>query len=148
MKNLKRQPNIYSASNVWFDSDTLNGVSYNWWYFVRKMHGKVIFNEYRYSNTTSKHQYKVRSLLQQLGIKIDIVVNVKESLTNIKLEEMTLKQLKAESDRQIVERESEKKNRQKIKRVVKRLKELGLYHTNGTPVDPWIEAASIVRGVR
>lgn len=144
MKNLKRQPNMWQGSNVWFDSEKINGVSYNGWYFVRKMHGKVVFNEYRYSNTTSKHQYKVESLMNQLRIKIDIVIDVKESLTNIKLEEMSIKQLITESKRQKLERETYKRTQQKIKRIKKRLEELGLYYLSGQPVAPFTEATSIV----
>ena len=73
MKFMKRA-NIYQASNynVTFDPDKTEGRSYKWWVFVTKVEGKMIFNNYRYSVSTSKHQSKVRSLLNQLNIKIDI----------------------------------------------------------------------------
>lgn len=69
-----KRANIYQASNynVTFDQNKIEAKSYKWWVFVTKIEGKVIFNNYRYSNSTSKHQSKVRSLLNQLNIKIDI----------------------------------------------------------------------------
>lgn len=73
MKFMKRA-NIYQASdyNVTFDPNKIEARSYKWFVFVAKVEGKVIFNNYRYSNSTSKHQSKVRSLLKELNIKIDI----------------------------------------------------------------------------
>lgn len=73
MKFMKRA-NIYQASNynVTFDPNKIEARSYRWWVFVAKVEGKIVFNNYRYSNSTSKHQSKVRSLLNQLNIKIDI----------------------------------------------------------------------------
>jgi hypothetical protein len=82
---------LYSASNVTFNPETCQANSYGWWTFVKVIHGKVIFNSYRYSNTTSKHQYRVRSLLSKLGIKIDREVKVRGGLQNIS----TLKELNA-----------------------------------------------------
>lgn len=73
MKLMKRS-NIYQASNynVTFDPNNIVARSYQWWVFVAKVDGKIIFNNYRYSVSTSKHQSKVRALLSDLGIKIDI----------------------------------------------------------------------------
>lgn len=71
MKHMKRS-NIYKASNVTFDPTTIKAYSYSWWCFVAKVEDKVVFNNYRYSTSTSKHQAKVRRLLEQLGIKIDL----------------------------------------------------------------------------
>lgn len=73
MKFMKRKQ-IYQASsyNVTFDPKTCSAFSYKWWKFVGIVEGKVIFNNYRYSVSTSKHQSKVRSLLNELNIKIDI----------------------------------------------------------------------------
>jgi hypothetical protein len=70
MKQLKS--GIYKASNVTFDPSTLSAYSYKWWRFVAIIDGLVVFNNYKYSPTTGRHQYKVRSLLNELGIKIDI----------------------------------------------------------------------------
>jgi hypothetical protein len=76
---------IYKANgNVTFNPTTCEAYSYNWWAFVKKIKGKVIFNAYRYSVTTSKHQSRVRSLMSDLGIKIDRVVQVAGGLQSIK----------------------------------------------------------------
>ena len=63
MKLVKRK-NIYMASNynLTFNPVTLEAHSYKWWKFVAKVEGKVIFNNYWYSVSTSKHQNKVREL--------------------------------------------------------------------------------------
>lgn len=66
--------NKYKASNVSFNPTTKQAYSYGWWKFVDVVEGKVIFNNYRFSNSTSKHQYKVARLMDQLGIKIDITM--------------------------------------------------------------------------
>lgn len=80
MKYYKRA-GIYRASNVSFNPETCEAHSYGWWCFVRKVGGKVVFNRYRYSVSTSKHQNKVRTLLAQLGIRIDLEVSTSCSLT-------------------------------------------------------------------
>lgn len=64
----------YESANVTFDPDFCTAYSYSWWRFVDKINGKVVFNNYTYSQTTCKHQQKVRRLLSELGIKIDFVV--------------------------------------------------------------------------
>lgn len=70
MKQLKKS-GIYKAANVTFNPETNEAYSYAWWRFVGVVNGRVIFNNYRYSVTTAKHQSKVRSLMAQLGIEID-----------------------------------------------------------------------------
>jgi len=74
---------VFKASNVLFNPNTMTATSYNWWEFVKKINGKVVFNIYRYSNTTSKHQSKVKSLLKQLNIKIDIEAACPDGLQNL-----------------------------------------------------------------
>lgn len=71
MKLMKRT-GIYKAANVTFDPKSLNAYSYDWWRFVAFVEGLVVFNNYRYSVSTAKHQSKVRSVMRELGIKIDI----------------------------------------------------------------------------
>lgn len=75
MKYFTRQ-NLYKASNVTFSPETMDAYSYGWWRFVAKVDGLLIFNNARYSNSTSKHQSKVRRLLETLGIKIDLVLTL------------------------------------------------------------------------
>lgn len=71
----------WKASNITFKQFPLSARSYKHWCFVMRLpNGKVVFNDYRYSVTTSKHQSKVRGLLNQLGIQIDCFVNIRSSL--------------------------------------------------------------------
>jgi hypothetical protein len=74
MKYMKRA-NIYKASNVTFNAETHEAVSYNWWTFVKRINGALVFNNYGYSNSTRKHQSKVRTLLSELGLTIDIEIS-------------------------------------------------------------------------
>jgi hypothetical protein len=71
---------IYKGSNVTFNPETVRAYSYDWWVFVAKIEGKVIFNNYQYSKTTRRHQTKVMCLIRELYIKIDAVVEVPNSL--------------------------------------------------------------------
>lgn len=64
---------IYKANNVTFNPRTIEAFSYRWWRFVAEIDGVVIFNNYKYSNTTCKHQSKVFKLMNELNIKIDII---------------------------------------------------------------------------
>ena len=79
MKYFKRLK-VYKACNVTFDPETMIADSYDWWHFVERINGKVVFNNYNYSNSTSRHQSKVRELLRELGIKVDVVVNTRMGL--------------------------------------------------------------------
>lgn len=79
MKHFKRA-NIYKASNVSFNPETNEAYSYDWWCFVKRVNGKTVFNKYNYSPSTIKHQYKVRDLLRDLDIKIDLEVECPSGL--------------------------------------------------------------------
>src|ERR1044072_2683014 len=46
---------------------------------------KGVFNEYRYSVTTAKHQSNMRSLLRELGIPVVIRVKSHVSLTRLSM---------------------------------------------------------------
>ena len=71
---------VYKASNVLFNPETIEAFSYDWWQFVKVINNKVVFNNYNYSNSTCKHQNKVRSLLRQLNITIDLEVSCPKGL--------------------------------------------------------------------
>jgi len=62
--------NVYknSTDNCSFDPNTLIGRSYNW-NFCSKVFGVVVFNDYRWSPTTSCHQSAVVKVLEALKIK-------------------------------------------------------------------------------
>lgn len=87
----------YRASNVRFSPETEEATSYDWWTFVRRIDGSLVFNEYPYSPTTMRHQAKVRSLLQDLGLSVDITVSFRDSLSGFSsLEELAARHEKAE----------------------------------------------------
>lgn len=75
-----KRAGIYKASNVTFNPSRIEAFSYGWWKFVGVVEGKVVFNNYYYSPSTCKHQSKVRRLLAELGIKIDIEMPVPKGL--------------------------------------------------------------------
>lgn len=123
MKHYKKT-NLYKASNVTFDPTKIEATSYSWWLFVKRIKGKTVFNSYRYSISTSKHQSKVRSLMRQLGIKIDRDVEIKDGLQYIStLTELNKKH--NETLKRIAENNEEKRiarlERQSFKRKEKRL---------------------------
>ena len=66
----------YKASNVSLTVEPkLEAYSYAWWLFLTKYKGLVIFNNTNYSSSTNGHQAKVRGVLSNLNIKIDIELN-------------------------------------------------------------------------
>lgn len=92
---------LYKSTNVTFNPKTCEAHSYAWWSFVKRIKGKVVFNSYRYSVTTAKHQRKVAQLLEDLGIKIDRTVQVRGGLQNID----SLKELNSAENATLVELE-------------------------------------------
>ena len=60
---------IYKSSNVTFDPVTCQGYSYKWYRLVDKIGNTVVLNTYSYSNTTIRHIYKVRRVLEDLRIQ-------------------------------------------------------------------------------
>lgn len=70
----------YKASNVTFNAVTQVATSYGWWNFVQPVGAYLVFNNYAYSNTTARHQHKVRYLLRSLGIEPDFIIEVPSGL--------------------------------------------------------------------
>ena len=85
MKHFKRK-NIYKASNVSFNPETYEAYSHDWWCFVKVIGGKVVFNSYYYSPSTCGHQYKVKRLLNKLGINIDLEIECPAGLQDYNTE--------------------------------------------------------------
>ena len=114
-----------STGNCTFNPDTVQAYSYGWWCFVKKIRGKTVFNSYRYSNTTSKHQAKVRALMRDLGLAIDVTVSFREGLQHVD----TLEQMNMLHDEQIAydtvqaELRRETKNRRARERRAARKRE-------------------------
>jgi hypothetical protein len=83
-KRLKIYKN-YKASNTFYP-ETLEAWSYDWWQYLAVIKGKLVFNDYTYSNCTSKHQNDLRGLLRELRIKVDVCVEVAGGLQSSKSE--------------------------------------------------------------
>lgn len=85
------QLKFYPKLNLWknttgsltFNPVTMEAHSYRWWKFFAVINGKKVFNNYTYSVTTTSHQSRVRSLLSQLGIEIDIFVECPKGLDEL-----------------------------------------------------------------
>lgn len=91
--NYKKKENKYrnTTGSLVFDPVTKRAYSYSWWRFVDEVEGKLVFNDYNYSISTSKHQREVRTLLNQLGLKVDLAIPVPKGLQNYSsLEDMIL----------------------------------------------------------
>lgn len=73
----------FEASNVSYNATSKSAFSYHWWQFVRVIDGLVVFNGYRYSITTARHQSKVKKLMSELGHKADRWVSIPESLSEV-----------------------------------------------------------------
>jgi hypothetical protein len=58
---------VWRASNVKLDPKSLRSWSYDWWLMSCRIGPYLVFNEYGYSNSTRKHQSKVRSWLWKKG---------------------------------------------------------------------------------
>src|SRR6266700_3622119 len=74
---------VWKASNVAYCPETETATSYDWWVFVKRINGKLIFNNYSYSNTTNRHQHKVNIFLSQKEIKIDHFIHAPQVLKNL-----------------------------------------------------------------
>lgn len=59
---------------------SLEGYSYGHWGVCRYINGLMVFNNYTYSNTTTRHQWEIRSWLGSLGIKIDLAIECPKGL--------------------------------------------------------------------
>lgn len=82
MKQMKRTPHVYKGRNVMLDVLEVKATSYNWWQFVKRVKGIVVFNSHRYSVTTARHQSEVLSMLRSRShIKPDLFVDTRVSLS-------------------------------------------------------------------
>lgn len=95
---------IYKAKNVTFNPSTLDAHSYAWWRFVGVVEGKVVFNNYRYSVTTAKHQRMVGVLLKELGIHVDIIMPLPRGIRH----DQTLAEMIQESEEHLCDKFLEK----------------------------------------
>ena len=73
----------YKASNVTLNTAPLWATSYGYWYFLKRIDGKLVWNDYPYSTTTQAHQRKVMLQLRSMGIEPDIVVTCPRGLQEL-----------------------------------------------------------------
>lgn len=73
----------YRASNVTLSVDPLEARSYAWWIFLKRINGKLVFNNYSYSPSTSGHQRKVRAQLERMGIRPDCTIECPKGLQDL-----------------------------------------------------------------
>ncbi len=76
----KPRSGVWARTNNDWDPASEVATSYGWWQYAARIGGLLVFNSYRYSVSTSKHQSQMRSLLSQLGVRIDIFVETRKSL--------------------------------------------------------------------
>lgn len=76
--------NVYknSTGTCLFYPDQKYATSYNHWTFLKVIKGKLVFNDYYYSKSTSSHQSCVREVLKTLKMKIHFTVFQRDSLSN------------------------------------------------------------------
>lgn len=115
--------NKLKSSNFEFDLNSTTATSYDWWIFVTKENGKVIFNNYNYSVTTRKHQNKAWKILEY---KADLTLQFTNvSLNN--LHEALNDEIKLTNDeinnlfRQIAKKGSRKDTNEKRMERIKKL---------------------------
>lgn len=68
------------GKNNEFNLKSFKATSYNHWLYCTKIKGKVVFNDYNYSVTTNAHQRNLKDLFKELGIKIDLMVSMRDNL--------------------------------------------------------------------
>lgn len=100
MLKYRKRTKDFKSTNVWFDPNKVKATSYNWWIMLEKIKGVNVFNTYRYSTTTQRHQYKVRRTMEQVGLSVDLEIECPRGLQDldsaIKLYERRIGMLLAE----------------------------------------------------
>lgn len=88
----KKKTNMYtnSTGSLTFNPATKEAFSYKWWKFVAVVEGKVIFNNYPYSMSTSRHQRTIQNLLSQLNIKIDLKLPLSKGINGDCLQDIII----------------------------------------------------------
>jgi hypothetical protein len=96
-------------------ADKEEAYSYKHWCFVKRINGKLVFNDYNYSHTTRRHQNEVKVLLSRLGIKIDVYVYFGSSLSEETFKTNALKAFYSDSVRCIVKNNTKRVRQKTIK---------------------------------
>lgn len=82
MKFMQRAQ-IYKASNLTFNPANNESHSYDWYLLTKVIDGKMVLNTYGYSNSTIKHVYKIRRLLESLGRPIHLTIEAPKGLQDL-----------------------------------------------------------------
>jgi hypothetical protein len=94
----KVRKQIFEGSNWSFDPSELYAESYDWWPMLMVVRGKLVRNTHSYSNSTGRHQAKLNTLLNQLGIVPDLTISVRASLNSDTLVKQELLELWAKDE--------------------------------------------------
>jgi len=117
--------NVYknSTGSNYFDPETMVATSYNWWVYLKRIKGKLVFNDYSYSPSTSGHQSALKGVLKDLGIKIDIIVFCRQGLTDSGINEAIEDKFKSivELEILIARKGSKKETNEFRKKQIKKL---------------------------
>ena len=123
MKFMKRA-GIYKGTNVTFNPETKDAHSYSWWRFVGVVEGKTVVSTFPYSNTTMRHQRKVRDLMESLGIKRDLEMPLPRGVRHDQsLAEMIIEAEEFLCDEFLAQQEKKQQRyqRAKVRKVEKKL---------------------------
>jgi hypothetical protein len=75
--------NVFKTRNNIFDPSEMTAYSYGWWRYLQIIKGKLVFNNYSYSQQTNRHQGSLSRLLKELGVKIDHTVYIHGGLQDL-----------------------------------------------------------------
>jgi len=119
MKHLKGT-NTYKASNVSYNPETMKAYSYDWWQFTANINGHIVFNSYKYSPSTQRHQSNVLSLMERLGHSPSIIIDVPSGLQvhNWKLSAISHYNDKIQSIVAAMVKGRKAKNEERVKEIV------------------------------
>ena len=146
MTQLKTQPHLWFGSGIFFDTDKMSATSYQWWHFVRRIEGEIVFNSYPYSISTQRHQRKLRELMSDLRINVDVEISVRASLDTFRtVKELVIAHnLQIELDARV---ENEKRLERNARARVRRQENKSARKRYAKLLKPTI-ALELVRGAR
>lgn len=137
---------VYAAGpNCTYNPETREAHSYGWWRFVSFQHGQLIFNDYQYSNTTRGHQSKVRRLLGELGLTIDVVVYSRAPIPTLQTKTELKKYIKACETARLKEIEDKRLERNRKARERRTFKKLQAQTKDKNSNQKSIEALGVLR---
>lgn len=117
---------LFKANNVSFDPIECVAVSYNWWLFVKRFGKVVVFNDFSYSVTTSRHQNRVSTLMRQLGIEATLSIEAPGGLQDldsaIRLYKNRIQELQQAIDKRFSRKAKNKERRALISDLKKKIK--------------------------